>query len=114
MNPIVQEIIEKGIRVKLEYNTVEKRNEYVLCGFYKSGMVTLYEVDGHLMAHTRYNEITPINTFNDLVYLNYEWWTAYRNRSECWLEPDTEWIPFLIEAKLIKVETKTIYKPKNE
>lgn len=113
MNPIIQEIIEKGIQVKIEYNTVEKRNEYVLTGFYKSGMVTLYEDDGHLMAQTRYGEITPINTFNDLVYLNYEWWIMYRKYMG-WEEPEKEWLPHIIEANLVKVETKTIYTPKYE
>jgi hypothetical protein len=115
MNPIIREIIEKGIRVIIEYNKETKKDEYVLHGFYKSGTATLFEdLDGRLMARARYNEITPINTFNDIVYLNYEWWTNSRHRNECWEEPDKEWLPFLIEAKLIKVETKTRYVPKNE
>ena len=114
MNPIVREIVEKGIRVVIEYDKETKKDEYVLHGFYKSGTIRLFEdKDGHLMARARYDEITPINTFNDLVYLNYEWWTTYRNRSECWEEPDKEWLPFLIEAKLVKVETKTRFVPKN-
>ena len=115
MNPIVREIIEKGIQVLIEYNQETKKDEYVLHGFYKSGHIRLFEdAEGHLMSRARYDEITPINTFNDLVFLNYEWWTAYRDRNECWEEPDPQWIPFLIEAKLSKIETKTRFVPKNE
>ena len=77
MNPIIQELLEKGFTLQMSYNPATKRIGYSLGGFYKSGTVLLEErigYDGHsLMATARYNGLTIINDFDDLVRLNYDW-----------------------------------------
>ena len=118
MHPFVDEILRKGIGVKLEYNAIKERNEYIIDGFYKSGTIKLIERVGYgdnaFLAESRYDQIDFINTFNDLVYLNYEWWMDSRERYEGWADPDPQWLPHLIGANLIKVETKAVYKPNNK
>jgi hypothetical protein len=69
MNPIIQEILEKGIKVCILYNPKTKNNEFIIDGFYKSGSITLSEdEEGILIAQARYDERTRIDCFDDLVF----------------------------------------------
>jgi hypothetical protein len=113
MNPIIQEILEKGIQVTIEFNPFAKLNEYIIGGFYKSDTIRLIEEPGmpnSLLAIARYDEKTIINNFDDLVHLNYVWWIDSAPRWEGWASPDLRWLPFLLEKGLIREETKIIYK----
>lgn len=112
MNPIIQQIIEKGIKVTIEFNATTKLNEYVISGFYKSDTIRLIEepdIKDSLMAIARYDGKTVISNFDDLVHLNNAWWLSSRNRYEGWETPDPQWLPFLLEKRLVKEEMKTIY-----
>ena len=113
MNPIIQEILEKGIKIQVEFNPKTGLNEYIIGGFYKSDTIKLIEepdITDNLMAIARYDEKTLIYNFDDLVHLNNAWWLSGKDRFEGWLEPDPRWLPFLLEKGLVKKETKVIYK----
>jgi hypothetical protein len=111
MNPIIQEILEKGIKVQIVFNTETQKNEYIIDGFYKSGTITLFENQHDLlMAFARYGELTLITKFDDLVDLNHSWWIASAPRYEGWASPDPQWLPYLLEKGLVTEEKKTIYK----
>lgn len=114
MNPIIREILEKGLTLTIGYNKEEDRFEYTLGGFYKSDTITLIERAGYddvsLMAIARYKEHTIIHNFDELVMLNYSWWKSSQNRFDGWNAPNGDWLPFFLEKKLVEVETKIIYK----
>jgi hypothetical protein len=110
MNPIIQEILERGIKVTIAFNQEIQQNEYIIDGFYKSGTITLSEDDdGILVAEARYDERTRIDSFLDLVCLNNAWWLSSRHKFEGWEQPDPQWLPFLLEKGLIREERKVIY-----
>ena len=101
----IQEILEKGINVMIEFDPASEKNHYIIRGFYKSDYITLSEdEDGILIAEARYDERTRIDCFDDLVHLNNAWWLSSRYRFEGWEQPDPQWLPFLLEKGLIKEE----------
>jgi hypothetical protein len=114
INNLIKELLNKGFiisGVSLNDNELSFR----LDGFYKSGDILLYEKDNHLFALARYDEITELddeNPFNSLVWLNFDWWDKSKDRYEGWNNPNSKWLPYLIEIGLIKeiVETKYIKK----
>lgn len=109
MNELIKKILEKGFTLEMGFNVEKNRIEYALDGFYKSGNITLYENDhGTLTAIARYNEITIIDNFYNLVSLNYMWWINSRDRFEGWKEPDSMWLPLLIEEGFVKEEIKVV------
>lgn len=102
MNEIIEETLKKGIPVKMEYNQEKKRVEYSIDGFYKSGNIKLIENNyGVLISHSRYDTANEIKSFNDIVRLNYEWWELSKNRFIDWSEPDSMWLPHLLELGLV-------------
>jgi len=109
MNDIIKKILENGFSLEMGLNKTHNRIEYELGGFYKSDKVTLYENDhGTLTAIARYNEITIIDNFYNLVSLNYTWWITSRDRFEGWKVPDSMWLPFLIEEGFVKEEISVV------
>lgn len=81
---------------------------YEVSGFSKSGTVTLYEKDNKIWAKARYNETTEITCFDDLIYLDWDWFLRYKDR-EPFQEPDSMWIPFFLEKGLIREVTRIDY-----
>jgi hypothetical protein len=113
MNPIIQEILEKGFQLLVEYNPKTKKNEYIIGGFYKSDTVRLIEDDEYLdqfIAVARYNERMSINNFDDLIHLNHVWWVSSKDKLTEWASPNSKWLPFLIEKGLVKKEIKYSFK----
>ncbi len=80
---------------------------YRIEGFYKSGGVNLFETPDGIFAEARYNEITQIESFEDLVHLNYRWWDISKERFEGWKTPDERWLPLLLERNLVKESITT-------
>jgi len=101
MNKIIEEVIKKGIDLKVKYNNITEKMEYTIDGFYKSGDIILYEEGEQLIALARYDEKTDINSFSDLVHLNYYWWNSSKLRLDAWKTPEYRWLPFLIEEGLV-------------
>ncbi len=110
MNPIIIELLKNGISVSLQYNKHDDRVEYLVSGFYKSGVITMVEYDNVLKYAARYGANGEIIELSDLIRLNHEWWLASRDRSEGWAQPDPKWLPLLIKAGLVQQVTKTYYK----
>ena len=108
MNKIIEETLENDIPVTTTINPQTKKKEYMLEGFYKSGIVKLIEEDDKLIAISRYNERTNVESLFDIVLLNYEWWVSSKERYEGWENPDNMWIPLLLKFNLIKHVVKTI------
>lgn len=108
MEEIIKELLQKGIEIAGVYL---KNGELavVLSGFYKSGTATLFRQDNKVVAATRYNEVTEISDFEDLVQLNYRWWQYSKDRYEGWSAPDSAWLPHLIELGLVKEKTQIYY-----
>lgn len=94
----IEELVEAGIPV-----TLQKGGSFYIEGFYKSGGVTVERYtknDWQLVA--RYNETTHIDTLDDIVEINYNWWQRSKERNEFWQQPDPAWIPLLIQFEFIK------------
>lgn len=102
-HPIVLELVEKGFELKV------RKSGIFIEGFYKSGTVEMIiNEEDQLIAKSRYNQEDVIETFNDLVYLNYEWWQKSKGRSDHWTSPANEWGEFMVELGLAKKRTETI------
>lgn len=103
MHKLIEEILKKGFSLEVSYNNFSERFEFKLDGFYKSGSVVLYEdEDGDLRAVSRYQQIDVITTFYDLIALNYHWWQLCKDRYDGWANPDSNWLPFLIDEGFVK------------
>lgn len=114
MEKLIEDIVKRGIPVKISYDSEHDNIIYSLDGFYKSGTVILYKTStGKRECVARYNETNIIENFDDLVYLNYDWWIRSRDRSEGWQTPHDYWKHHLINKKLVTVDTRTVhtYKP---
>ena len=90
ISKIIEESIKIGIPIKCEF--VPSRGfVYEVDGFYKSGTISIEEVDGKLIATARYNETTEINEPKDIVELNFEWWNFSKDKFDGWREPSENW-----------------------
>lgn len=90
MNKIIEECIKIGICVKCEY-IHNSGFVYEIDGFYKSGTISIEEIDGKLIATARYNETKEIVTPKDIVELNYQWWEYSKDRFDGWEIPSEIW-----------------------
>lgn len=112
MNKIIEEILKKGIPIQISFNNEKNKIIYTIDGFYKSNSIDLEEIDGEydLIATARYGEQTNVSNFNDLVSLNYDWWMYSKDRYEGWKNPESRWLPFLIDMGLVKKTVETFVK----
>lgn len=82
---------------------------YEIPGFSKSGNVTLYENKiGEIWSVARYNSFIKITSFNDLVYLAWDWYDSYSDRSP-FENPSEIWEPYFLEMGLLKKVTEVKY-----
>jgi len=109
MNKIILELLKYGFMLELSFNKESKMCEYRLNGFYKSSGITLWVGDGdNLVAIDRNKEVHFIDSFRELVLLNYQWWQSSKDRYEGWAVPEAEWLPFLLADGLVKEETNIV------
>lgn len=108
MNPIIKELLHNGFSLRIEYDKTEDRMEYMVEGFYKSGTVSLYESNEILYARARYDTVTEVNDFRDLVILNHHWWINTKHKYDGWASPDSQWLPFLLKYKLVEQHVNTV------
>lgn len=96
-HPIILECIDRGLTLEVSKGQIK------LDGFYKSGSVLL-KIDhlGNLIAESRYSQVDKIESFRDLVQLNYDWWENSRKRYDGWKVPDSAWCDFLIEFEFVQ------------
>jgi hypothetical protein len=114
MEKLIEDIVKRGIPVKIFYDSTHDNIVYCIDGFYKSDTINLYKTStGKWECAARYNEINIVESFDDLVHINYVWWIRSRDRYEGWQEPHGYWKQHLIDMKLVTVEPHTHfeYKP---
>lgn len=112
MNKIIEEILKNGIPVSMEYNKEKNKIVYIIEGFYKSGSINLEEKENEdvLIATARYDEQTIVESFKDLVSLNYDWWMYSKDKYDGWKSPESRWLPFLLEMGLVKQNVEHVVK----
>lgn len=108
MNNIIKELLDKGFRLEL-FKDVQGELCHQLPGFYKSSGVVLRDIENGVMAFSRYNQMDEIYEFRDLVYLNHRWWQSSKEKYDGWVNPEEDWLPYLIEEGLVKkIEEKLV------
>lgn len=109
--PVMTEIYEKLKEHEIEYTFSMEHEEIQVSGFSKSGIATLKEEDGKVLAYTRYERVDELTSFEDLVKLNYEWFDLYRDRKP-FTSPSDGWADVLVQYGYVKrvKETRTYYK----
>jgi len=84
-------LIDNGIKADISHDVLKMKNYIKVFNFYKSDTVEIYEEEGSFIAHSRYDIKTPINSIEDLVQLNYQWWQSSKAKLEDWETPSPEW-----------------------
>lgn len=113
LNEIIRICCIRNIPVSLEYNKEHDRLEYKISGFYKSGDVSLYENGDEIICKQRYDMVDVVNSFEDLVSINYYWWNSSKERYEGWGGPDSNWVSSLLEFGYIKKQETILTTYKN-
>lgn len=112
LEKLIRDLLEKGFTISGVTLSENGDLQFELQGFYKSGSVKIYADSNYIYALARYNEITELNytnPFDSLVNLNYEWWQKSKSRYEGWSQPNSDWLPYLIEKGLVTEKTITTY-----
>lgn len=106
---VLKEIYEKLKEHNIGFEINMAEEEILVEGFSKSGVAALKEApNGDVYAYTRYDQVTEMRSFEDLVALNFEWFDSYRDRKP-FTEPDISWADVLIEYGYLKqVEEKKV------
>jgi len=123
---IIKSLIKQGIQIKFmpaseidfsgaEKFVTEKEIDTVgeIEGFYKSNAIWLYKEDGFINAFSRYGEYEgQINSIDDLVIINYNWWKLYRN-TQPWNNIETFWLEHMLRLDLVEKKITVSYIPKD-
>ncbi len=111
MEKFIKELLSKGISVS-EVTLENGFFIYAISGFYKSGTAKLWLENDQIYAKTRYDTITEIDSFEDLLRLNFKWWEQSRDRFEGWKNPDSAWLPHLLSYDYVVSKTNINYESK--
>lgn len=103
---IIKQIAEQGVQFKMETDGF-----LYVEGFYRNGSMKIDFEGDKIIAIDKRGRKTEINSFDDLVLLNYDWWRASNSRGN-YVMPERPWIDKFIEKK--KVKRKVIYEPIDE
>lgn len=97
---LLQEMYRKGIPYAIEGTT----GNVIVDGFYKSGPMTLImDKDFAFEAQDKKGRKTPIESYDDLIKLNYQCWKAtVRKNSSSYVHPSKPWIDEFYQRNLIK------------
>lgn len=103
---LIVELVKNKIPVDLVCNEETNEVSYRVSGFYKHGSVLLTEnSDGSFLVVGRYGVLRDkLCDFAELVRLNASEWRTYSSRG---YNPDSSWLPFLIEMNHIQEIIKT-------
>jgi hypothetical protein len=111
---LITEILTKNpslsgtITVRLK----DEKIEFSLPGFSKSGDIWLSEnKDGIIFAEARYEEITEIETYQDIVWIAWDWFLRYADR-ETFCYPSVFWVDDFKKLGLIEEVKETKFKIK--
>lgn len=95
LEELVIECIKNGIRpCGVDYDCKTNSLCYEISGFSKSGTATLEkDKDGKIVLKARYNQVTLVETFEEIALVAFEWYDNYKDR--CPFETlDERWKPF--------------------
>lgn len=108
----MKDIVENLRRREIDFTITNTDGEIEVEGFSKSSICRIVEDEkGTVTAYTRYGQEDVLESFRDLVALNYEWFDAYRNR-EPFTSPSYLWADTLEEFGYVSREVNTIIKYK--
>lgn len=111
INPIISELIEKGISVRLV------KRGYEIEGFYKIGNITLSADpinEGSLILVVKKDKTISISSFADIVKFHNQCWYESRDKKDkkTLANPSKEWLEEYI--KLGFVVKQVVYIPKQD
>lgn len=106
LQQILKDLLARSVPVFLTLRNGEIA--YEISGFYKSGLVTLYEEGGSLYVEARYGEVDQVESFDDLVYINYKWWQRSKERYDGWVNPEDSWVEDMVRLGLVQREDRTV------
>lgn len=97
---LLQEMHTKGVPFSIDGST----GHVVMDGFYKSGpIMLLMDDDLAFEAVDKKGRKTPINSYDDIIKLNYSCWKAtIRKNSGSYVLPSKPWIDEFYQRNLIK------------
>lgn len=94
LEKLVIECIKNGIRpCCVDYDQETNSLRYELDGFSKCRTAALERIaTGGIVLKVRYNQVTPVETFEDIARVAYEWYDDYKDRSS-FENPVSRWKP---------------------
>jgi hypothetical protein len=106
----IEECLDEEIPVGLKKEN--GRISFEIDGFYKSGTIKVYQdSEDSWTAHDRYGRVYTVDSFQELVGINFSWWQSSKERSSAWEQPDPRWIKALERFGYIKPVTRVTYEP---
>lgn len=105
MPSLIKEMNRKGVPFTLNGTT----GEIQLSGFYRAQGVLMEIGEGDAIRVIDRRGTTPVKVFDDLVKLNFEWWTRSNARGEN-LNPDRPWLDEFLEKGWVK--RQVVYVPR--
>jgi len=109
---LVSILLENGLTCSGVNLTSDNKLGFVFNGFSKSGTATLFEDNGKIFCHTRYNTVDEIFCGDDLIRVAFHWWNDYRDR-EPFNNPDSDMLPHFERLGLITKKINIQYVPKD-
>lgn len=100
MPALIKEMNRRGVPFTLNGGT----GEIQLSGFYRAQGVTMEIGEGDAITITDRRGSTAVATYDDLVMLNFEWWTRSNGRGEN-VNPDRPWLDEFLSKSLVKRQT---------
>ena len=106
LNEIVNELVHSGIRIEMALNKDTGDVEYDLNVHFKSGIKLKENIDGEVVAVTRYYE-QLVESTEEILHIYMKWFEDAQDR---WggAVMDSEWESIMIRYELIEVITETI------
>ena len=108
---LIEELLSHGVKISLDIDN--NGVYYKVDGFYKSGSISLYQINyeksPHFKAISRYGEVDYIDDLCDLALLNLRWWNTSKGRFDGWRQPDSNWKSLLLKCGLIKEKINVEY-----
>ncbi len=103
-NPIIKLIAESVKTIGVNFS-IHPDGYAVINGLFKSGEGQLKIEHGSVFLHQRYDRISEINSWDDLIYVYYHWWNSSKNRGyDGWVHPGNGLTDEFKRLGLVKTE----------
>ena len=107
---ILEHCISNNIRVDASAYMNAITDAFDVYGFGESRYVTIYDGNDGVYCKDRFDRINKIESFDDLIYIAYEWNKKELNKGyNC----DDKWLPIFLKHKMVEIKKieKTIVIP---